>query len=66
MADNRIPEIIYEILNLIGNANLTFGFVHGTGLGAMLLALVSVELIRSSFLSEVRILNIIKAWQLNK
>ncbi|MFA8387617.1 MAG: hypothetical protein ACEPO2_18520 [Pelagibaca sp.] len=61
MPNETITKIIDYSFQLIADANLSFGFVHGTGLGAVLLAGIVISLILFRFLWRIRWLRLVVA-----
>ena len=60
------PQIVELVFRLLSEANLNLGFIQGTGLGAVLLAVVAVVLIRSPSFARSRLTNLVRAWRSSK
>ena len=63
MENQGLQKIIDDLIGLISEASLSFGFIKGTGLGAILLTVIAIALIRSGILGKSRLADIIKAWR---
>lgn len=49
--------------DLIANADLRIGFVHGTGLGAVLLTVIALAFLRSPAFRKTNLLGVLRAWR---
>lgn len=63
MPNETITKIIDYSFQLIVEANLSIGFVQGSGLGAVLLAVIAISFIRSRSFWRVRWVELVKAWR---
>jgi hypothetical protein len=63
MPSDLITKIIDYSFELVSEANLSIGFMEGTGLGAILLAAVSINFIRSQFFRRMRLGHLIDVWR---
>jgi hypothetical protein len=63
MPNETITKILDYSFQLIAEANLSFGFVHGTGLGAVLLAVIAISFIRSRSFWRIRWVELVQAWR---
>ena len=63
MQNEPFSKIIDYAFQLLSEASLSIGFVHGSGLGAVLLALIAIIFIRSRPFSRTRLADLVSAWQ---
>lgn len=63
MPNETITKIIDYSFQLIAEANLSIGFVQGTGLGAVLLAMIAISFIRSRSFWRIRWVELAQAWR---
>lgn len=63
MENLDLQTIIDGLITLISEASLSIWFVEGTGLGAILLTVIAVVLIRSGILGKSCLADIITAWR---
>ncbi len=56
---NTFLEFLYQ---LISDADLSIGFLKGSGLGAVLLAFVTIVLIVSPSFKKASLVSLVKAW----
>ncbi|WP_439119526.1 hypothetical protein [Marivita sp.] len=63
MPNETITKIIHYSFQLIAEANLSIGFVQGTGLGAVLLAMIAINFIRSRYFWRIRWVELVRAWR---
>jgi hypothetical protein len=63
MQSDPTTKIIDYGFQLISDANLSIGFVQGTGLGAVLLTIIAVALIRSRSFLRIRWVALVQAWR---
>jgi hypothetical protein len=66
MQEDSYPHIVELAFRLLSEANLSLGFFQGTGLGAVLLAVIAVALIRSPSFAKSRLTNLVRAWRSSK
>lgn len=62
MPNVTITKIIDSVFQLVAEANLSIGFMEGTGLGAILLTIIAVALIRSRAFMRSKLSDLIQAW----
>lgn len=63
MPNETITKIIDYSFQLIAEANLSIGSVQGTGLGAVLLAMIAISFIRSRSFWRLRWVQLVQAWR---
>jgi hypothetical protein len=63
MQSDTITKIIDYVFQLIAEASLSIGFIEGTGLGAVLLAVISISFIRSRSFWRFRWVELVQAWR---
>ena len=63
MPNETITKIIDYSFQLIADANLSIGFIQGTGLGAVLLSVIAISFIRSRSFWRIRWVELVKAWR---
>jgi len=63
MPNETITKIIDYSFKLIAEANLSIGFVQGTGFGAPLLAVIAISFIRSRSFWRIRWVELVQAWR---
>lgn len=56
-------KIIDYAFQLVAEASLSIGFVEGNGLGAILLTVIAVALIRSRAFMRSKLSDLIRAWR---
>lgn len=66
MQEDKFLSYIDKLLALLGEAELSLGMANGTGLGAVLLALLGIALIRSQPFKGSCLSSLVKAWRSNK
>lgn len=63
MPNEAITKIIDYSFQLIAEADLSIGFIQGTGLGAVLLAMIAISFIRSRSFWRIRWVELVEAWR---
>jgi hypothetical protein len=63
MLQEEPPSHFNDLYQLVADANLSMGLFQGTGLGAVLLALIAIAFIRSRPFSSSRLSDLVRAWR---
>ena len=66
MREDEFSNYYGELLRLLSEAELSLGIASGTGLGAVLLALLGIALIRSHPFKGSRLSSLVRAWRSGK
>lgn len=66
MQNESSKTLLEQIVQLISDANLSFGVFHGDGLGAVLLALVALVFILSPAFKKAGLATLVRAWLAKK
>ena len=65
-ADMSMQQILSDVLRLVENAGISFGFIKGTGLGAVLLTIIAIAYLSRNRMPANTLIELVKALRSKK